>query len=141
MWFAFQLSFFRERSRFPSRPGDVQADVVQYLSEQLGITAPDEQDFEYGHVTPRAGTRRQSCGIRVFVAPRIGTGRRCGANWPRCFRGLSGRSGIRSSLVSHEPRAGIFRAVGQDHGAAGPRGLGTMPLKTFFARIADSLVR
>ncbi|WP_242661907.1 Tn3 family transposase [Salipiger thiooxidans] len=53
VWFAFQLSFFRERSRFPCRSGDVPADVVQYLCEQLGIAAPDERDFEYGHVTAR----------------------------------------------------------------------------------------
>ena len=53
VWLAFQLSFFRERSRFPCRSGDVPADVVRYLSERLGIAAPDERDFEYGHVTAR----------------------------------------------------------------------------------------
>ena len=36
-WYAFQLSFFQEWARFPSRPGDVQADVLRYLAEQLGI--------------------------------------------------------------------------------------------------------
>lgn len=53
VWFAFQLSFFRERSRFPSRLGDVQADVFRYLAEQLGIAAPEARDFEYGHVNSR----------------------------------------------------------------------------------------
>lgn len=63
VWFAFQLSFFRERSRFPCRSGDVPADVVQYLSEQLGIAAPDERDFEYGHVTAR---RHRAAILRHF---------------------------------------------------------------------------
>ena len=53
VWFAFQLCFFRERSRFPSRPGDIQADVLRYLAEQLGVAAPETRDFEYGHVTAR----------------------------------------------------------------------------------------
>lgn len=53
VWFAFQLSFFRERARFPSRLGDVQVDVLRYLAEQLGIAAPESRDFEYVHVTAR----------------------------------------------------------------------------------------
>ena len=53
IWFAFQLSFFRERSRFPSRSGDVQTDALRYLAEQLGATVPDVTDFQFGHVTAR----------------------------------------------------------------------------------------
>lgn len=53
VWFAFQLSFFRARARFPSRSSDVQADVLRYLAAQLGIAAPEARDFEYGHVTAR----------------------------------------------------------------------------------------
>ncbi len=53
VWFAFQLSFFRARARFPSRSGDVQADVLRYLAAQLGIAAPEARDFECGHVTAR----------------------------------------------------------------------------------------
>lgn len=53
VWFAFQLSFFRERARFPFRPDDVQADVLRYLAEQLDVTAPDVADFRFGHVTAR----------------------------------------------------------------------------------------
>jgi hypothetical protein len=57
VWFAFQLCFFRERKRFPSRPGDVAADVLRYLAEQLGMDAPEAKDFRFGHVTARRHRR------------------------------------------------------------------------------------
>lgn len=53
VWFAFQSIFFREQARFPSRPGDVHADVLRYLAEQLGVMAPGVADFQFGHVTAR----------------------------------------------------------------------------------------
>lgn len=53
IWLAFQLCFFRAWARFPSRSGDVHADVLRYLSKQLGVAAPEARDFEYGHVTAR----------------------------------------------------------------------------------------
>jgi len=57
VWFAFQLCFFRERERFPSRPGDIEAAVLRYLAEQLGMDAPEAKDFRFGHVTARRHRR------------------------------------------------------------------------------------
>lgn len=57
IWFAFQFCFFREWARFPSRSGDVEADVLQYLAEQLGVVAPKVEDFRFGHVTSRRHRR------------------------------------------------------------------------------------
>tara|TARA_R110002072_G_scaffold258395_1_gene417071 strand:- start:100 stop:447 length:348 start_codon:yes stop_codon:yes gene_type:complete len=84
VWFAFQLSFFRERARFPSRPDDVQGDVLQYLAEQLGITSPEARDFEYVHVTSR--------GHRAAILRHMGIRRATDrdrqvlrTNWLLCF--------------------------------------------------------
>jgi TnpA family transposase len=57
VWFAYQLCFFRERDRFPFRDDDVQADIVQYLAEQLGAATPDPRAFRFGHVTARRHRR------------------------------------------------------------------------------------
>ena len=53
VWVAFQLRFFHEHARFPSREGDVAADSLRYLAEQLGLPVPDHGDFHFGHVNAR----------------------------------------------------------------------------------------
>ena len=71
-----------------------------YLLEMLRVHGVQPQRVMF-EITETAAVRdlgRVAASLSGGLAPRIGTGRRCGANWPRCFRGLSGRSGIRSSL-------------------------------------------
>lgn len=59
VWFAFQLCFFREHARFPSRAGDVQDGNLRYLAEQLGCAVPEAGAFQFRHVN----TRRQRAAI------------------------------------------------------------------------------
>ena len=37
VWAAFQLRFFRQHGRFPSRDGDLDGVSLRYLAEQLGL--------------------------------------------------------------------------------------------------------
>ena len=53
VWVAFQLCFFRDHGRFPSREGDGDAEALRYLAQQLGEPAPEVGGFRYGHVNAR----------------------------------------------------------------------------------------
>ncbi len=66
VWVAFQLRFFHEHARFPSREGDVAADSLRYLAEQLRLPVPDHGDFRFGHVNARRqrGAILRQYGIR-----------------------------------------------------------------------------
>ena len=138
VWFAFQLSFFRERSRFPSRPGDVQADVVQYLSEQLGITAPDERDFEYGHVTAR---RHRAAILRHSSIRRAADRDRQAlrGELAEMFQGAFGKIGDQVELGYRMSRARGYFVPSDKIMERLVRGARHDAVENLLARIADSL--
>ena len=85
VWVAFQLRFFRQHGRFPSRGGDLDEESLRYLAEQLCLPAPDTGDFHFDHVNARRqraailrhlGFRRASDrdrdDLRVWLADRCG---------------------------------------------------------------------
>ncbi|MBC6445060.1 MAG: DUF4158 domain-containing protein [Alphaproteobacteria bacterium GM202ARS2] len=81
VWAAFQLRFFRQHGRFPSRDGDLDEESLRYLTEQLGLSAPDLGDFHFGHVNARRqraailrhlgfrqASKRDREGLRIWLA-------------------------------------------------------------------------
>lgn len=99
VWFAFQLSFFREWARFPYRPGDVQTDVLQYLAEQLGVMAPGVLgQFSGKRVCYEEHYQRhrgRNCSIPSFATSWLAYGK-------RCFERSSGRRQCRIDGSSDE---------------------------------------
>ena len=69
VWAAFQLTFYRQHGRFPSRDGDIDDDSLRYLAEQLGLTVPDRSGFRYG----RKSGRRQRTAVLSFLKVRRAT--------------------------------------------------------------------
>lgn len=138
VWFAFQLSFFRERARFPSRSGDVQADVLHYLAEQLGISAPEARDFEYGHAT----SRRHRAAILRHLGIRRATGRdrqTLRHALAAEFRGAFGKIEDQIELGCRESRARGFFVPSDKIMERLVRGARHDAVETLLARIADGL--
>jgi Transposase. len=138
VWFAFQLSFFRARARFPSRSGDVQADVLRYLAEQLGIAVPEAQDFEYGHVT----SRRHRAAILRHLGIRRATDRDRQAlrgELAEIFRGAFGKIEDQIELGYRKSRARGFFVPSDKIMERLVRGARHDAVETLLARIADGL--
>ena len=138
VWFAFQLGFFRERARFPSRPGDIQADVVEYLSEQLGTVAPEVRDFEYGHVT----ARRYRAAILRHLGIRRATDRDRQAlrdELAEMFQGAFGKVGDQIDLGYRESRIRGFFVPSDKIMERLVRGARHDAVETLLARIAGGM--
>ena len=138
VWFAFQLSFFRERARFPSRSGDVWDDVLQYLAEQLGVAAPDALDFEYGHVTAR---RHRAAILRHFGIRRATDRDRQAlrVELAEMFQGAFGKIGDQIDLGYRKSRARGYFVPSDKIMERLVRGARHDAVENLLARIADSL--
>lgn len=138
VWYAFQLSFFRERARFPSRLDDIQADVLRYLAEQLGIAVPETRDFEYGHVT----SRRHRAAILRHLGIRRATDRDRQAlrgELAEMFRGAFGKIEDQIELGYRKSRARGFFVPSDKIMERLVRGARHDAVETLLARIADGL--